>query len=111
MRSGAPTGGAFRNSPTQRPAAVMALQRNVQASRRFQAAAYRPPQGYVSRQWSYGQRLPGSYFARDYWISNYLAYALFAPPPGLVWVRVGYDALLIDQYTGDIIQVDYGVFY
>ena len=83
----------------------------MQASHRYRAGAYRPPQGYTYRRWAYGQRLPGAYYARNFWISNFLAYSLFAPPPGLVWVRYGPDALLIDQYTGEIIQVRYGVFY
>ena len=43
--------------------------------------------------------------------TNALALALIAPPYGAIWVRVGDDALLIDQYTGEIIEVDYGVFY
>jgi len=33
-----------------------------------------------------------------------------APPDGYVWVRYGDDALLIDEYSGDIIQVEYDVF-
>ena len=90
---------------------VATLERNVQAPNRYHVAAYRPPQGYAPRQWSYGQRLPVSYYASNYWIADYLMYALFAPPPGLVWVRVGDDALLIDQNTGQVIQVQYNVFY
>jgi Ni/Co efflux regulator RcnB len=31
--------------------------------------------------------------------------------PGTVWVRYGDDALLIDQYTGEVIQVAYGIFW
>ena len=92
-------------------AAIASLRRNVPASRRFNAGAYRSPRGYAPRHWGYGERLPRDYYARDYWITDFLMYALFAPPPGLMWVRVGPDALLIDQYTGEIIQVDYGVFY
>jgi Ni/Co efflux regulator RcnB len=99
-------GAAARNAP-----AIAALRRNVQAPRRFHVGGYRAPPGYTPRHWSYGQRLPRAYFARNYWITDYLAYLLFAPPDGLVWVRVGDDALLIDEYTGEIIQVDYGVFY
>ena len=36
------------------------------------------------------------------------AYGLFTPP-GLIWVRYDDDALLIDQYTGEILQVRYDV--
>ena len=103
--NGRPGGG------TRRPPAVAALQRNVQAAHRFRAGAYRAPSGYRARHWSHGQRLPSYLFARNYWLLNYAAYPLFAPPAGLVWVRVGADALLIDQFSGEIIQVDYGVFY
>ena len=83
----------------------------MQAGRRFQAGSYRAPAGYTARRWSYGQRLPHGYYARNYWLSSYWLYGLFAPPSGLVWVRVGDDALLIDEYSGEIVQVDYGVFY
>jgi Ni/Co efflux regulator RcnB len=92
-------------------ARVRALRRNVVASRRFHAGAYRAPRGYRYRRWSYGAFLPRVYWGRDYWITDFLAYGLFAPPAGLVWVRYGPDALLIDEYTGEVIQVDYGVFY
>jgi Ni/Co efflux regulator RcnB len=90
---------------------IHAYQRNVSAPRHFQAGSYRAPQGYSYRRWSWGQSLPAIYFGRDYWISDYASYGLFAPPHGLVWVRFGPDALLIDEYSGEIVQVDYGLFY
>lgn len=55
--------------------------------------------------------MPRIYYASKYWIGNYILYVLFAPPSGLVRVRVGLDALLIDRYDGEIIQVRYNVFY
>ena len=36
-------------------------------------------------------------WARQYWLTDYTIYALPPPPFGAVWVRVGGDALLIDQ--------------
>ena len=90
---------------------VVALRRNVQVQHHYHAGTYQAPRGYARHRWSYGQRLPVSYYARNYWISNYLLYALFAPPSGLVWVRVGNDAFLIDRYDGEIIQARYNVFY
>jgi Ni/Co efflux regulator RcnB len=87
------------------------LRRSVPAAQHFHAGAYRAPSGYRARRWNSGQRLPHSYFSRNYWITDYLLYSLLAPPPGLVWVRVGDDALLIDEYSGEVIQVEYGVFY
>jgi Ni/Co efflux regulator RcnB len=97
--------------PARRTADVSALRGNLQAPRHFQAGAYRAPQGFRSRHWGYGDRLPRAYYARNYWLTNFLIYGLLSPPPGLVWVRVGPDALLIDEYTGEIIRVEYGVFY
>jgi Ni/Co efflux regulator RcnB len=98
------------NAAEHRPD-INSMRQNMQATRKFHGGNYRAPQGYQYRHWSYGERLPRGYFARDYWISDFLMYGLFAPPSNLVWVRVGDDALLIDQENGDIVQVRYGVFY
>jgi len=87
------------------------FRRNVQAPKRFRAGAYHRPRGFHYQRWSYGQRLPSIYYGRQFWLLDAIAYGLFAPPPGLIWVRYGDDALLIDQYTGEIVQVRYDVFY
>ena len=47
------------------------FQRNVQATRRFRAGFYRAPPGFAYRRWTYGQRLPGIYFAQNYWLTNW----------------------------------------
>jgi Ni/Co efflux regulator RcnB len=85
--------------------------RNFHSPKRFRVGAYHGPRGFHYQRWSYGDRLPSSYYARPFWLLNALAYGLFAPPPGLIWVRYGDDALLVDQYTGEIVQVRYDVFY
>ena len=85
--------------------------RNMHSPRRFHIGIYNAPRGYYYRRWHYGERLPISFWRRDYWLLDYIAFGLFAPPPGYVWVRYGPDALLIDTYTGEIIQVRYDVFY
>jgi len=87
------------------------FQRNVQAPRRFRVAPYRWPGGYGYRRFVFGQYLPSIFFAQDYWLYDYGDYGLPYPPPGTVWVRYGPDALLVDQYTGEIIEAYYGVFY
>jgi len=84
---------------------------NFRAPHRFRAAPYRRPPGYFARRWSWGQTLPVAFWARDYWLTDFYAYDLPPPPYGAIWVRVGDDALLIDQDSGEIIEVDYGVFY
>jgi len=83
---------------------------NFRAERRFRGPSYRRPPGYYARRWSWGQVLPSFFWTRDYWLTDYYDYDL-PPPYGAVWVRVGDDALLIDQDSGEIIEVDYGVFY
>jgi len=85
--------------------------RAVTAPRRFHVGTYRAPHGYSYRRWSYGQYLPSVYWGNSFWLSNFVTYGLFAPPPDAVWVRYGPDALLVDRYTGEVISVEYNVFY
>jgi len=84
---------------------------NFNAGRRFHAGGYARPAGYYDHHWTWGETLPSLFWAHQYWLMNYGAYDLPPPPFGAVWVRVGGDALLIDQDSGSIIEVDYGVFY
>jgi Ni/Co efflux regulator RcnB len=85
--------------------------RNIVATHRFHAGAYRAPHGYAYRRWTFGERLPAVYYAQDFWIGSYVDFGLMAPPDGCVWVRFGPDALLIDEDTGEVVQAVYGVFY
>jgi Ni/Co efflux regulator RcnB len=48
---------------------------------------------------------------RDYWLTDWWMFDLPIPPYGYEWVRYGDDALLINTYTGQILEVEYGVFY
>ena len=104
---GPATGGAGR-APNHNFAS---FQRNFNSPHRFHSPAYRQPRGWYSHRWAFGEILPSFFWARDYWIDDYVDFGLMPPPPGTVWVRDGSDALLIDQYDGQIIQVVYGVFY
>jgi Ni/Co efflux regulator RcnB len=88
-----------------------AFQRNFNAPRRFRAQVYNRPRGWYPHRWTYGEILPSLFWAPDYWLTDYYDYGLEPPPPGTVWVRDGSDALLIDRFSGQIIQVAYGVFY
>jgi len=83
----------------------------INAQRRFRAPAYRRPPGWYARRWTFGEFLPAAFWAQNYWLNNYVDYALPPPPYGATWVRYGDDALLIDQDSGEIITVQYGVFY
>lgn len=85
--------------------------RDFNASRRFRGPDYRRPQGWYEHRWSFGEFLPRTYWVRDYWLDDFAAYGLPPPPYGAVWVRVGNDALLVDGDSGEVITVEYGVFY
>jgi Ni/Co efflux regulator RcnB len=78
---------------------------------RFRLGAYRRPPGFYVRAWGFGDILPRPWFARSYWLLDFLDYDLPYPPPGYTWVRVGPDALMIDEYSGRIVQVVRGIFW
>jgi Ni/Co efflux regulator RcnB len=84
---------------------------SLNASHRFHASGYRRPSGWYAHRWTFGEFLPTAFWARDYWLIDFADYDLPPPPYGAVWVRVADDALLIDQDSGEIITVEYGVFY
>jgi len=77
----------------------------------YRGGAYRGPSDYSYRRWTFGENLPAMYFVSEYLISDYSDYGLQYPPEGCEWVRYGDDALLIDDETGEILEVVYGQFY
>lgn len=78
----------------------------------FRAAPYRFPGGYGYRRYSIHQRFPSYLLLEPYYLYDYNSYFLSPPPgPEYRWVRYGPDAVLVDTYTGDIVDVAYGVFY
>ena len=100
-----------RSGPRRDFSGFRDFHRNFQASRRFRGPDYRRPAGWYSRRWAFGEFLPAAFFARDYWLVDFADYDLPPPPYGAVWVRVDRDALLIDEDSGEIITVEYDVFY
>jgi Ni/Co efflux regulator RcnB len=83
----------------------------ISAHDRFRAGSYRPPYGYYSRAWGFGDFLPRPWFVHDYWLDDFLDFDLPYPPPGYIWVRVGPDAVMIDRFTGRVVQVVQGIFW
>ena len=73
--------------------------------------AWRPPSGFYSRSWGYGDFLPRGWFGSGYGINDPWRFELPRAPLGFDWVRSGDDALLIDQYTGRIVQVVRNIFW
>ena len=66
---------------------------------------------YYNHHWGYGERLPYGWYGRRFWIFDYWLYDLPIAPFDYVWVRVGPDALLVDEYTGEVVEVIYGLFW
>jgi Ni/Co efflux regulator RcnB len=99
-------GGAHVHNP-----AFNSMRRVFNAPRRFRLGTYRRPSGWYYHRWTFGEFLPAFFFTSNYWILDWGNFYLDPPPPGTVWVRVGDDALLIDRYTGEVIEVVYGIFY
>jgi Ni/Co efflux regulator RcnB len=107
----APRGGAIGTGAHVHNHAFDSMRRAFSAPRRFRAGVYVRPSGWYYHRWTYGEFLPVFFFTRNYWILDWEDFALDDPPPGTVWVRYGNDALLIDEYTGEVIEVVYGIFY
>jgi Ni/Co efflux regulator RcnB len=90
---------------------VSAFHKNFDSPNHYHYGDYHGPAGYSYHRWGYGDNLPREYWAQNFWIGNFLNFGLMAPPDGYVWVRYGPDAVLIDEDTGEVVQVEYGVFY
>jgi Ni/Co efflux regulator RcnB len=76
----------------------------------LRAPEYRYPRGWAYRAWRPGQVLPRLFIAEPYFL-DYAYLGLPPPPPGTRWVRYGPDALLVDFYSGRVVDVIYSAFY
>jgi len=82
------------------------------ARTRYHLGAFYWPRGYGARLWFIGEWLPSAFFYNDsYYLYSYWSYGLYAPPFGCRWIRVGDDALLVDEYSGEILDVIYNLFW
>lgn len=81
------------------------------ADRRFRGPAYRPPIGFYDRSWVFGDVVPRGWYGSQYYIDDWWSYGLPVPPVGYEWTRIGDDAVLVDTFTGRIVQVVYDLFW
>ena len=51
------------------------------------------------------------FFSQNYWLGDPGYYRLPPAPPGTRWVRYYDDVLLVDMYTGEVIDVIYDFFW
>jgi Ni/Co efflux regulator RcnB len=78
---------------------------------RYHYGNWNYPYGYGYQRWSFGEFLPSIFLAPEYYFTDYYDLGFEAPPYGFQWVRYGPDLLLVNTYTGEVEDVEYGVFY
>jgi Ni/Co efflux regulator RcnB len=78
---------------------------------RFHLGFYYDPFGWGYQPFSIGWRLWPAYYGNQFWINDPAMYDLPFPPPGAVWVRYWNDAMLVDTFTGTVIDVIPGFFW
>ncbi len=71
----------------------------------FHLGYYYDPFGWGYQPFSIGWRLWPNYYSSNYWINDPWEYRLPYAPPGTRWIRYYDDALLVDTFTGEVIDV------
>jgi len=77
----------------------------------FHLSIYYDPFGWDYRPYQIGWRLWPSYYSSRYWIYDPWQYRLPYAPPGYRWVRYWDDAVLVDTWTGQVVDVIYNFFW
>jgi hypothetical protein len=77
----------------------------------FHLGIYYDPFGWGYQRWGIGWRLWPSYYSDNYWLDDPAYYALPYAPWPLKWVRYYDDALLVNVYTGEVVDVMYDFFW
>ena len=77
----------------------------------FQIGFYRDPFGWNYQRYQPGWRLWPGYYQRNYWLDNPSNYRLPTAYPGTQWIRYHGDAILVDVYTGEVLDVVHDFFW
>jgi hypothetical protein len=79
----------------------------------FHLPRYYAPYGWNSgyRSFGVGAVLSSLLFAQDYWIADPWSYRLPQVDGSYRWVRYYNDALLVDVYSGEVVDVVNGIFW
>ena len=72
---------------------------------------YAPYNGYFYRRLSVGYMLDAMFYGSNYWIYDPWSYHLPPAYPPYHWVRYYDDALLVDTYTGQVVETLYDFFW
>ena len=77
----------------------------------FNLGFYYDPFGWRYQPYSIGWRMWPSYYSSRYWLHDPWQYRLPYAPPGYRWVRYWDDAILVDTWTGEVVDVIYNFFW
>jgi len=77
----------------------------------FHLGFYFDPFGWGYSPYQIGWRLWPSYYSSRYWINDPWQYRLPYAPPGTRWVRYYNDAVLVDTWDGEVVDVIYNFFW
>ena len=70
----------------------------------FHLGVYFDPFNWGYQPFSIGWRLWPNYYSSNYWINDPWQYRLPYAPPGTRWIRYYNDALLVDTYSGEVVD-------
>jgi Ni/Co efflux regulator RcnB len=77
----------------------------------FHLGVYYDPFGWGYSPFQIGWRMWPSYYSSNYWISDPYQYRLPYAPPGYQWIRYYNDAILVDTWSGEVVDVLYNFFW
>ena len=77
----------------------------------FHLSFYYDPFGWNYRPYQVGWRLWPSYYSSNYWLNDPWQYRLPYAPPGTRWIRYYDDAILVDTWNGEVVDVIYNFFW
>jgi Ni/Co efflux regulator RcnB len=77
----------------------------------FRLGFYYDPFGWNYRRWSIGSYLYPSYYRSSFWMNDPWQYRLPPAYGPYRWVRYWNDALLVNTYTGEVVDVIHGFFW
>jgi hypothetical protein len=77
----------------------------------FRLGRYYDPYGYNYRRFSIGLSLGSSYYGSNYWLNDPWQYRLPPAYGPYRWVRYYDDALLVNIYDGQVVDVIYNFFW
>jgi hypothetical protein len=78
----------------------------------FRLGFYSDPFGWGYQPYSIGWRMwPNYYRSSSYWLNDPWQYRLPYAPPGTRWIRYYNDAILVDTWSGQVVDVIYNFFW